>query len=854
MTLAAGTRLGPYEILSPLGAGGMGEVYRARDTRLGREVAVKVLPTSFSDDSDRLRRFELEARAASALNHPNIVTLHDIGQGEGAPYVVTELLEGETLRSRLATGALSPRKVTEYGLQIAQGLAAAHEKGIVHRDLKPENVFVTEDGRVKILDFGLAKLIQPEAASSLQTSVPTASVGTEPGVVMGTVGYMSPEQVKGLPVDHRSDIFSFGAILYEMLCGRRAFKGDSAVEIMSAILKEDPPELSETNKNLSPGLERLVWHCLEKAPAQRFQSAGDLAYDLENLSSVSGAGALGRVAPPSAPRWRLPAALAALTLAGLAGWFVRGRPSGSSPTYQQVTYRRGLIYGSRFAPDGQTIVYAASWNGAPFRIFSTQVGSTESRDLGLPDGDLLSVSSSGELAVCLGRKGFFSSCKLARVPLAGGAPREMADDVYLADWAPDGKDLVVARRLADRSRLEYPLGKTLYETSNAIYSPRFSPRGDLVAFAEEDLNYSSSINVVDLSGKKRTLTKGTLTRDLAWAPEGKEVWFGSADRGGLAESIHAVDLSGRERLVRSETSWLVMSDVSRDGRALITTMTLSSGMEALLGGKTNEVNVSWLDYSTVDAVSPDGRSILFDEWGEGGGRNGSVYLRTLDAPAAVRLAEGNGLDLSPDGRQVLATAPGDSKELVLLPTGTGQPRSLGRHGLEATQGVFSRDGAKIYFIGRAQGHGWRLWEQELLGGTPKPISSEGVDGGGDAVRLVLSPDRTLLATRGPGSRIHLYPVAGGDPRPLPGCLPGEDPILWNPDSRSLLVYDTGTVPARVYRIEIASGRRELWKTVGPSDLAGVQRIQRIVTTPDATSTFYSVERVFNTIFIATGLK
>src|SRR5271167_3021770 len=285
MTLTSGTKLGPYEIVSPLGAGGMGEVYRARDSRLRREVAIKVLPQALSVDADRMRRFEQEALATAALNHPNILAVFDIGTSEGSPYVVSEMLEGETLRERLRSGAIAVRKTLDYALQIAHGLAAAHEKGIIHRDLKPENLFLTKDGRVKILDFGLAKLTQPE--SSAHTSLPTATHGTEAGVVLGTAGYMSPEQVRGIAVDARSDIFSFGAILYEMLSGKRAFHGETAADTMSAILREEPPELNETNRNVSPALERMVQHCLEKNPAQRFHSAGDMAFDLEAMADVT---------------------------------------------------------------------------------------------------------------------------------------------------------------------------------------------------------------------------------------------------------------------------------------------------------------------------------------------------------------------------------------------------------------------------------------------------------------------------------------------------------------------------------------------------------------------------------------
>src|SRR6266850_2184377 len=283
-TISPNTTIAQYTIVSKIGEGGMGVVWRARDAKLGRDVAIKVLPASLSENTDRLNRFEQEARAAGALNHPNILVIHHIGIHDGAPYIVSELLEGETLRERMGGAALPQRKAIDYALQIAKGLAAAHAKGIVHRDIKPDNIFITDDGRVKILDFGLAKLTSATDGNQSQTEVPTRKVNTDPGTVMGTVGYISPEQLKGQQADHRSDIFSFGAILYEMLSGKRAFRGDSMAETMSAILREDPPDLSETNKTVSPALERVVRHCLEKNPNERFHSARDLAFAIESLS------------------------------------------------------------------------------------------------------------------------------------------------------------------------------------------------------------------------------------------------------------------------------------------------------------------------------------------------------------------------------------------------------------------------------------------------------------------------------------------------------------------------------------------------------------------------------------------
>jgi serine/threonine protein kinase len=359
MPLSAGTRLGPYEILSAIGAGGMGEVYRARDGRLNRDVAVKVLPAAFSADPERLQRFEQEARAAAALNHPNLLAVYDLGTHDGSPYIVSELLEGAPLSERVAS-ALPMRKAVDYAIQIARGLAAAHEKGIVHRDLKPANIFITADGRAKILDFGLAKLTERDAAAGA-TLAPTTPPATLPGVVLGTIGYMSPEQVRGLTADHRSDLFAFGAVLYEMLSGQRAFTDDTTADTMTAILKEDPPDLPVADRKIPPALARIVDRCLEKSPASRFQSAGDLAFALDALSSSSPSGAADAMtAAAAAPKtrdktaWTLVAALALVSVAALAlaafGYF--GRPTPEVRTLRYVIA----------PPDGWSLTAVGSGN------------------------------------------------------------------------------------------------------------------------------------------------------------------------------------------------------------------------------------------------------------------------------------------------------------------------------------------------------------------------------------------------------------------------------------------------------------------------------------------------------------
>ncbi len=434
MTLASGTKLGPYEILAPLGAGGMGEVYRARDTRLGRDVAVKVLPPSLSADGDRLHRFEQEACAASALNHPNILSIYDVGTHEGSPYVVAELLEGQTLRQRIGGIALGQRKAIDYALQIAQGLAAAHEKGIVHRDLKPENLFITKDGRVKILDFGLAKLIGAGNGDLSQTSIPTRRVDTDPGKVMGTVGYMSPEQLKGVSVDHRSDIFSFGAILYEMLSHRRAFQGQSAAETMSAILKEDPPDLSETNNKISPALERLVNHCLEKNPEARFHSARDLAFALEALFGATTTSSETVTVPAFSPRrvsrremisWSL-AALFLLVAVALVLVSLRRTPTDEKQFSLFYVYppERAILGGAVdfISPDGRKVIFTASGADGKSQLWIRRLDS-------LTEQPIPGTESSGQAFWSPDSRfiAFFVSGKLKKVDLSGGASQTLAD-------------------------------------------------------------------------------------------------------------------------------------------------------------------------------------------------------------------------------------------------------------------------------------------------------------------------------------------------------------------------------------------------------------------------------------------
>ncbi len=841
MTLAAGAKLGPYEILGQIGAGGMGEVYRAKDPRLSREVAIKVLPASFSQEAERLRRFEQEAKAAGVLNHPNITAVYDIGTHDGAPYVVQELLEGETLRSALAGGRLAPRKTIDYALQIAHGLAAAHGKGIVHRDLKPENLFVTRDGRLKILDFGLAKLTHQEEGSQV-TGLPTATAGTEPGVVMGTLGYMSPEQVRGKPADARSDIFSLGAILYEMLSGKRAFHGGSAADTMSAILKEDPPDLSVTNQNISPGLERIVRHCLEKNPEQRFHSAHDLAFDLDALSGTSG---ISGAAPASATRRLMKgrgiaAAGVAAALALLAFWAGRRLAAGPGevaavPVHQRLTYQRGNVLFARLTADGQNVVYSASWGDRPAEIYLTRIGSPETRSLGIPGANLLSVSPSGELAVLLKKSNLFGvvgTGTLARVPLAGGTPRQVLDGVSTADWAPDGEGLAVLHEVDGRVVLEFPIGKPLY--TGDIFFPRVAPDGKSIALIE-----GPTVALVDIAGNHRTLAEGFIFVDsLAWHPSGNEVWAAGV-RPELGTGIFALDMNGRVRTVATTTDLEVLHDIARDGSVLVereiaTREILFSSNEA------SSRNLSWLDQSQIESLSADGKRMLFSEMGQGGGADGSVYLRDTDGAPAARLGDGIALDLSPDGNWALIIrGTGAQTRLLLLPTAAGQPRPIPVGDLQVIEAAFlPPDGKRIAFVAAEAGHGARAYALDLSGGAPRPITPEGITGRG-----AISPDGKFFAAAGPDGKARIYPISGGDARPIPGLEAGDVPIQWSADGKAIFVARFGEVPLPVSRLILASGKKELWRELAPADRVGLIRIEAVRVTPDGKAWAYSLGRV-----------
>jgi eukaryotic-like serine/threonine-protein kinase len=862
MPMNPGTKLGPYEIQSLLGAGGMGEVYRAHDSRLNRTVAVKILPASFSADRERLQRFAQEARAAAALNHPNILSIFDIGEERGAPYVVSELLEGQTLREKLRTGPLQSRRVIDYALQVARGLAAAHEKGIVHRDLKPENLFITTDGRVKILDFGLAKLTRPETTGD-GGDAPTVQVATETGLVMGTAGYMSPEQVRGKATDHRSDIFSFGAILYEMISGRRAFHGESAADTMSAILKEEVPELSETGRSIPAGLERIVHHCLEKHPLQRFQSAGDLAFDLEALTGVSAAGKSGtqKALPateagfPRAAIFAAGAIVLALAMLGLGWWLGHGKAAVTPPEYQQITFRTGSIGEARFTPDG-SIVYSAAWDGSEQQLYMARTDENGARDLGLKNAELLSISKTGELAIRVNTSfytGYARSGTLARVPLSGGTPREVLDNVQDAEWSAQGDTMAVVRYVPETRhwRLEYPIGHVLLDGINWISQPRISPDGKWIAFGDHENpvgDDEGSLAIIDMQGHEKKLQSGFVSLEgIEWSPDGHEIWY-TATRTGSANNLHSVTLDGKDRRVVNVPGGIWLEDM-RNGQALAISHRERVGIRGMPPGGKQEIELGWFGWSNVRAISRDGTKIVFEEEGEGGGPNYTVFLRDTDGSPPVKIGEGIGLAISPDNKWVV-TRPANGGYLSLVPTGAGETKQLTHDNIAYSFAVtYLPDGKHLLATGIEPGHGGRDYLIDLNDGSSKPFTPEGITG------AELSPDGRQIAVHGPDGKIGVWPMDGSGFRPIPNLDSKYYTTGWTPDGTSLFVASNqaqqGNV--KVYQVNVSTGKMDYWKNFG-EQLAGGVGTGAPQFSADGRAYVYGYGQVLSEAYVVKGLK
>lgn len=862
--LIPGVLVGPYRIVGLLGVGGMGEVYRARDTKLNRDIALKVLPKAVALDPDRLSRFKREAQVLAALNHPHIAAIYGLEESGGAQALVLELVDGPTLADRIAHGPIPPSEVLAIARQIARALEAAHEKGIIHRDLKPANIKITGNGAVKVLDFGLAKIW--DVAQDADSALPTMTASAVGEGILGTPAYMSPEQARGKTLDKRTDIWSFGCVLFEMLTGRNAFAGETTSDTIARILEHEP-DWPSLPPRTSARVRDLLRRCLNKDCDLRLHDVADARIELDDVFTPAESTAESAVANREeiVRRRRIQVLVTGVcvVVAALAGMFLGRRDGDASPlTFRQLTFRHGSIRGARLAQDGQTVVFGATWIGGSPELYIIRPENPQSRSISLANAGIFSVSSLGELAVGLGCRLNWGECigTLAQVPMAGGSPREMVKDVHVADWSPDGKSMAIASFTDSGYQLEYPVGNVLYKPSGWITYARVSPKGDHVAFLDhpELGDVGGSVSVLDLKGKKTTLSSGwKALQGLAWSSQGDEVWFtGSRSGKGGTTVLYAVTLSGQERTVFSSPGTLKLNDISRDGRqVLLTRGTTRGGIMGLGANGTKERELSWFDYSTVADLSSNGDTLLFYEWGEGVGAKSTIFIRKTDGGDAVRLGEGRPLALSPDRQWVVAVQENTPPQLVLLPTGTGEVMRMPRGAIvEYFDWVtWSPDGRRIFFAGRESEDVRHTYVQDVDGGDPRPVTAEGFVG------LLLSPDGRTIAAVDRYGEYHLCSVdQQTEPRPLAGYLDGDVLLQWSADGRFLFVREEGNLVLRIHKLDLATGTRQFWKEFVPPTPAMVTDIGsdpgQVRITPDGKSYAYTYWTFEGVLYLAQGLK
>jgi Tol biopolymer transport system component len=862
-----GATLSHYRITAHLGAGGMGEVFRAEDTRLGREVALKVLPEDFTADPERVARFEREARLLASLNHPSIGAIHDLEEVRGRHFLVLELALGEDLAERLKRGAIPVAEVLPIARQIAEALEEAHEKGIIHRDLKPGNVKLTPDGKVKVLDFGLAKAFAGDVAApeaNLSQSPTLAHTGTQAGLILGTAAYMSPEQARGKPVDRRADIWAFGVVLFEMLTGKALFRGETITDVLAGVVREEP-DWAALPPATPDAVRHLLRRCLTRDPRQRLQAIAEARIVLEAPEATTpGDGVRAPIRQGRRRRLAVVLGLASTACALLVLGYVLGR-RGHGVTasrvdevrFHRLTFRDGTLWSARFAPDGETIVYSAAWDGDPVRLFMTRLDTPDSTPMSLPDAHLLGVSPSGELAVSLGHRfdGFMGEGTLARAPLLGGGARPVLEKVREADWAPDGSGFAAVRRVEGRERLEFPIGTVLYQTTGWVSHIRFSPRGDRIAFADHPI-WSDDVgwvSVVDLGGHKTELTpfSGQSVRGVAWSPSGDEVWYTTQAAGGV-NAIRAVDLHKHRRTLFSALAHVVLYDVSRSGRLLLGQESTLRRVEAKVAGGDEPRDFTLArEHSMAGFLSEDGRLMLVSDEGE---TPYATYLVRADGSAPVLLGGGHGYSISPDGKWVLALTPEEHRRLLLHPIGPGELREVPNpSGIQVDVPAWLPDGRLVAF-GAAPGQLSRGWVLDPDGkGPARAFTAEGVGITSNTAWLVTSPDGTRVVASDEAGAYAIYPLAGGGPERVPGLGERDVVLQWTDDGKALFVARNGEATWNVRRLDLATGHETPWITVPPRDAAGL-RLSRLYITRNGRYWARGDTRLLVDLYVAEGIR
>ena len=860
MNLSPGVRLGSYEVTGPLGAGGMGEVYRARDTRLNRDVALKILPGSFASDPDRLMRFEREAKTLASLNHPHIAQLYGIEESAGVRALVMELVEGEDLAQCIARGAIPVDEALTIAKQVAEALEAAHEAGIIHRDLKPANIKLRADGTVKVLDFGLAKGAVATAASGPDAAFSptfTSPVLTQMGIVLGTAAYMAPEQAKGQPVDKRADIWSFGLVLYEMLTGARPFTGDDASEVLAAILRQEI-DWAPLPTATPAGIRQLLRRCLERKPKDRLHDIADARIAIHDVLTKADEPAT----PPRAPRtrgFRLAALVGVLALVagGVIGRFtplLSGTAAGNV-TFERLTFKPGHFTNARFAPDGQTLFLSATWdryNGSLFQI-RPKAGEL---GIGLAGADLLSVSRTGELAVLLPKvetgNPYIRSGTLAVISASGGTPRELADNVLGADWSPDGKSLAVVREVDGKWQIEYPIGTQVYESLSRPIWIRVSPRDDGIAFFRND-DDGWAVVVVQRSGATQVLSSGWSDWwNLAWSRDGEEIWFG-ASREGSGASLYAVSRAGRVRPLLSSPGTLELHDIAPDGAVAAA---LVGSRNLVFGGETRGQvrDLSWLENSTAVDISRDGKQVLLSVASEREQGGLGVYVRSTDGSPPIRLGAGMAQELSLDGRRALVIR---GASLVSLATGAGNEQVRKTDFAEIIAARWMPDGKEVLVHGKQQDGRSLLtvasFDEKPLRTIGKPFLARlpHLDSPGLSP---VSPDGRYAAIPTGTGTIAVVPLDGTDAKTVPGAGPNDLPVQWTADGRGLVLFATDRLPAAVFEVDVTTGRRALVRELSPPVTTGVRGLMRLVMTVDGRAYAATWEEFNSSLYLIRGLK